>query len=62
MKIAVISIAIVILAVVLYAIFAKSSTTTQSGGGGSTEVHQGALGWLKGLLSGLNLSVVGAGG
>lgn len=58
MKIAIIAIAIVVFAVVLYAILGKTNTTTQQGGGGNTDVHSGALGWLKGILSGLNIKLV----
>lgn len=57
MKFIIISIVVIVVAVALYGIFA--TTTTETSGGGTQEVHSGALGWLKGILSGLNLSVVG---
>lgn len=61
MKAAIIAISIIVVALVLYAIFAKTANTTSTGPGGTTEIHNGALGWLKGILNGLNLSVVGGG-
>lgn len=59
MKFAIISIAIIILAVVLYAVFAKTTVTTQTGSGTTQTTHSGALGWLKGILDGFSVSVVG---
>lgn len=52
-------IGIIVLGVVLYGVFAKNQTITSSGGGGSQTVHNGALGWLQGILDGLHVSVVG---
>lgn len=52
-------IGIIILAVAGYGILAKKQTIVQSGGGGSSDVHNGALSWLKGILAGLHLSVAG---
>lgn len=57
MKIVIISIALIIIAVVIYAIFAPTTTSTSSGT--TTDIHSGALGWLKGILNGLNISLVG---
>lgn len=59
MKFAIISIAIIILAVVFYAIFAKTTVTNQTGQGTTQTTHNGALGWLKGILDGFSVSVVG---
>lgn len=55
MKAAIIAISIIVVAVVLYGIFARDTSST--GGGGSQDVHTGALGFLKGILNGLHLSV-----
>lgn len=52
-------IGLVVLAVTAFGIFAKKVTITAQGGGGSQNVHNGALGWIKGILNGLHLSVTG---
>lgn len=52
-------IGIIIVAVAVFGIFAKKTTITSSGGGGSQQIHNGALGWLQGILDGFNLSVIG---
>lgn len=49
----------VTIVVLLYGIFAKKQTITASGGGGSQNIHNGALGWLAGILNGLSINVVG---
>lgn len=53
----VIGIIVIIAAVVAYGIFARN--ISQTGPTGTTTVHEGALGWLAGVLNGLNLSIVG---
>lgn len=50
-------IGLIVLSVALYGIFAKKITI--SGGGASSTIHNGALGWLKGILNGLHVSVAG---
>lgn len=57
MKYAIIGISIVIVAIAAYAIFGR--TTTQTSGGGTQESHAGVLGWVKGVLNGLHLSIAG---
>lgn len=53
----IVAIVIIVAAVVLYGIFSKNITST--GPTATTQSNAGALGWLKGILSGLNLSVIG---
>ena len=57
MKIAVISIALIVLAVVLYSIFGKTTTTSSHGGGGGTQTHGGALTWLQNILNGVHIGI-----
>lgn len=52
-------IAVILVGVLLYGALCKNITVTQTGGGGSQTVHNGAFGWLKGILDGLNVSVIG---
>lgn len=52
-------IGIIILVVGVYGIFATKQTIVQSGGGGNQNIHNGALGWIKGILNGLHLGITG---
>lgn len=54
-----IAIGIVTIGVILYGTFAKKESIASSGGGGIQTVHNGALGWLQGILDGFSLNVVG---
>lgn len=54
-----IAIGIVTIGVILYGTFAKKESIASSGGGGIQTVHNGALGWLDGILDGLHLSIAG---
>lgn len=56
-----IAIGIVAISVIIYGTFAKKTTTNVSGGGGTSTTHNGALGWLQGILDGFHLNVIGAG-
>lgn len=54
-NIVIISIVVIVIAVALYAMFARKTTVISTGG--ETQTHSGALSWLDGILNGLHLSV-----
>lgn len=59
MKIAILSIALIVLAVSLYAVFAKNIQVSQTGGGGQQVVHGGILTSFSNWLNNVTVSVVG---